>query len=151
MFSQNQTFTATGGTDITFGLINFDGNQLTLDNSSRFSITYNPTTVVLTALASTKSPANFDSDNKADIPFWRPFLGEWYVQRSEDNSFFSFPFGTSGDIPAPGDYDGDGKFDASVFRPSNATWFVQNSNGSRATIVGFGANSDIPVPAALIP
>jgi hypothetical protein len=27
------------------------------------------------------------------------------VLRSEDNSFFAFPFGTNGDVPAPADYD----------------------------------------------
>ena len=65
--------------------------------------------------------------------------GEWFILRSEDFSFFSFPFGAIGDIPAPADYDGDRKADAAVFRPSNATWFILNSGGSGTTIATFGA------------
>ena len=66
--------------------------------------------------------------------------------RSEDFSFFSFPFGASGDVPAPGDYDGDGKTDPAVFRPSGSTWFVQRSNNSGTLIQSFGINGDIPIP-----
>ena len=85
------------------------------------------------------------ADNKIDIAFWRPTTGEWYVLRSEDQSFFSFPFGASGDIPAPADYDGDGKTDAAVFRPSNSTWFVNKSTGG-TTIQAFGVSGDVPIP-----
>jgi hypothetical protein len=55
------------------------------------------------------------------------FDGEWFIVRSEDFSFYGFPFGTTGDVVAPGDYDGDGKFDVTVFRPSSATWFISRT------------------------
>ena len=61
--------------------------------------------------------------------------GNWFILRSEDFSFFAFPFGANGDTPVPGDYDGDGKFDAGVFRPTNQTWFIQRSTaGTLITI-----------------
>jgi hypothetical protein len=72
------------------------------------------------------------------------------VLRSEDQSYYSFPFGTNGDIPAPGDYDGDGKFDATVFRPSNSTWYAQRSTAG-TLIEGFGQTGDMPVPNAFVP
>jgi hypothetical protein len=73
--------------------------------------------------------------------------GFWFILRSEDFSFFSFPFGTVGDVPSPGDYDGDGKFDATVFRPSNSTWFANQSTAG-VLIVQFGQPGDLPVPNA---
>jgi hypothetical protein len=33
------------------------------------------------------------------------------IFRSEDGSYYSYPFGTAGDIPAVGDFDADGKAD----------------------------------------
>jgi hypothetical protein len=64
--------------------------------------------------------------------------------------YFSFPFGTVGDIPAPGDYDGDGKFDATVFRPSSATWYSQRTTAG-ILIQQFGAAADRPIPNAFVP
>ncbi|MEZ5307738.1 MAG: hypothetical protein R2684_11400 [Pyrinomonadaceae bacterium] len=64
--------------------------------------------------------------------------------RSENQTFFAFPFGANGDIPAPADYDGDGTTDATVFRPSTNTWFSnQTTNG--VVITPFGAAGDQPV------
>lgn len=92
---------------------------------------------------------DYTGDNKADVAFFRPSSGEWFILRSEDSSFFSFPFGTTGDIPAPGDFDGDGKIDPTVFRPSSSTWFkLQSTSGFEA--ITFGTAGDLPLPNAFV-
>ena len=70
--------------------------------------------------------------------------------RSEDFSYYSFPFGTNGDVPAPGDYDGDGKTDATVFRPTDSTWYVQRTTAGTLIQI-FGISGDKPVPNAFVP
>jgi hypothetical protein len=87
---------------------------------------------------------DYTGDGKADLAFFRPTTGECFVLRSEDSTFYGFPFGASGD------YDGDGKFDAAVFRPTNTTWYLNRST-SRVGIIGFGANGDQPVPNSFVP
>ena len=94
--------------------------------------------------------ADYTGDGKADVAFFRPSTGQWFVMRSENFSYYAVPFGLATDIPTPGDYDGDGQVDAAVFRPSTATWFVRRSTGG-TTIQAFGQTGDAPVPGAYVP
>ena len=95
-------------------------------------------------------PGDYTGDGSSDNALFRPSTGQWFILRSEDFSFYSFPFGLGTDVPAPGDYDGDGKFDATVFRPTNATWYSQRSTAG-TLIQQFGASGDRPVPNAFVP
>jgi hypothetical protein len=99
---------------------------------------------------STDKPVQGDytGDGKADVAFFRN--GEWFVLRSENQSYYSFPFGTNGDTPTAGDYDGDGKFDAAVFRAADSTWYAQRTTGG-TLIQQFGQSGDVPVPSAFVP
>ncbi len=92
------------------------------------------------------SPGDFTGDGKADVALYRPATGEWFILRSENSTFYSFPFGINEDIPVAGDYDADNRVDAAVFRPSNATWYVQRSSGG-VTTLQFGLSGDRPVPS----
>jgi hypothetical protein len=61
----------------------------------------------------------------SNLSLWRSSTGQWFVQRSENNSYYSVPFGRTGDLPALGDYDGDGRFDTAVFRQTTGSIFLK--------------------------
>jgi hypothetical protein len=92
---------------------------------------------------------DYTGDGKADVAVFHPATGEWFILRSEDFSYFAFPWGASGDVPVPGDYDGDGRFEAAVFRPSDTTWYINQTSGGPA-FINFGVGSDLPVPSAFV-
>lgn len=92
-------------------------------------------------------PADFTGDGKADVAFYHPQSGVWYILRSENpTSYYSFPFGTNGDLPVVGDYDGDGKADAAVWRPDDNIWYLQQSTDGFKAIL-FGTEGDYPLAA----
>ncbi len=65
--------------------------------------------------------------------------------RSEDGSYYAFPFGLADDVPVPADYDGDGKSDPAVFRPSNSVWYILQSTGG-VRIEQKGEIGSVPIP-----
>lgn len=90
---------------------------------------------------------DFDGDFKTDIGIFRPAGGEWWINRSSNNSIAALEFGVSGDKITPGDYTGDGKTDISIWRASNNYWYVLRSEDNSFYGFPFGASGDIPAPA----
>jgi len=93
-----------------------------------------------------KTAFDYDGDAKADLSIFRPSNGQWWYQKSLDNSVAALTFGTSTDKPVPADYDGDGKTDVAIFRPSTGEWFVLRSSNSSFYSVPFGISTDKPAP-----
>jgi subtilisin-like proprotein convertase family protein len=92
---------------------------------------------------------DYTGDGIVDVAFYRPSTSEWYVIRSEDASFFAFPWGVPGDLPVPGDYDGDSVSDAAVWRASDSTWYIDGST-SGFMAIPFGVNTDTPLPNVVV-
>ena len=94
----------------------------------------------------TRRRFDFDGDGKTDIGIFRPSNGQWWINRSSNNSTFVQAFGNSADRIAPADFTGDGKADIAIFRASNGQWYVLRSENSTFYAFGFGTNGDIPAP-----
>jgi len=88
---------------------------------------------------------DFDGDFKTDYSVFRLSTNNWFINRSSNNSFYSFPFGISTDNFVPGDYDGDGISDVAVWRGTNSTFYVFRSSDGTTQTYQFGLNGDEPV------
>jgi hypothetical protein len=128
-----------------FFTLPFTGTYLIVTTSSNPAAT-GPYSVTLVKQGS-KTPFDFDGDNKTDVGIFRPSDGSWWYSRSSDNSFRVYSFGTGTDIITPGDFTGDGKADIAVFRPSTGEWFVQRSENNSFFSFPFGTSGDIPAPS----
>ena len=122
-----------------------DGGILVGGTFSNYGSTIRRSLVRLTAgMVQTRRAAfDFDGDGKTDISVFRPAVGAWYLQQS-NNGFSGMQFGISTDRLVPADYDGDGKTDIAVYR--NGTWYLQRSAAGFIGIA-FGDGNDIPQPA----
>ncbi|HQU84467.1 MAG TPA: hypothetical protein PKY59_15120 [Pyrinomonadaceae bacterium] len=92
--------------------------------------------------------ADYISDFKSELAFFRPSTGTWHIVRNvfgSGTNALTVRWGMNGDIPVPADYDGDGKADPAVFRPSDGVWYIYHIADGSYTIVQWGANGDKPV------
>jgi uncharacterized delta-60 repeat protein len=94
-----------------------------------------------------KTPFDFDGDSKTDLSIYRPSVGQWWLQKSSDNSAYVAQFGNATDKLAAADFTGDGKTDVAVFRPSDGHWYVLRSDNSSFYAFPFGTEGDVPMPA----
>ncbi len=95
--------------------------------------------------ASNRTSLDYDGDGRADYAVFRLSSGTQFINRSLNNSFYSYPFGDAADIQTPGDYDGDGRADTAIWRPSNGVFFVLRSSDGAVQFYQFGLNGDEPV------
>lgn len=107
-------------------------------------------TFVFPGCRATRNPiADFDGDSKTDLSIFRPGPGEWWYQRSGDQSASTAQFGASTDKIVPFDYTGDGKADLAFFRPSTGYWFILRSEDFSFFAFPFGVGTDIRFPAIM--
>lgn len=68
---------------------------------------------------------DYDGDGKADIGFFKPSTGEWYIYKSSSGSLVRKVFSTmKSGVPVEGDYDGDGITDYATYNKSNGKWNI---------------------------
>ncbi len=94
-----------------------------------------------------RSAFDFFGDSKVDWSLFNTVTGEWRLNDSQFNGFYSYYFGLPADIIVPADYDGDRYSEIAVFRPSNGTWYRFNRANGSFSAIPFGADGDIPAPA----
>jgi hypothetical protein len=91
------------------------------------------------------APYDWDGDRKADIAVFRPSTGDWFIQKSTDQTVGIMNWGNARDKVVPADYDGDGRFDAAVYR--DGMWYIRRSSNGSHLISQFGLAGDKPVPS----
>ena len=97
------------------------------------------------AAASGRTSLDYDGDGRADYAVFRLSNGTHLINRSSNNTFYSYVFGVSTDVLTPGDYDGDGRADTAVWRPSDGVFYVLRSSDLTVQFYQFGLNGDEPV------
>ena len=88
---------------------------------------------------------DYDGDRRTDISIYRPSIGDWHVQGSQ-NGLTGIRFGLITDRIVPADFDGDGRTDVAVYRPSDGTWYIVRSSDGTFMFAVFGLPNDIPMP-----
>lgn len=89
---------------------------------------------------------DFFGDSKVDWSLRNPATGEWRLNDSQFNGFYSYYFGLPTDIMVPADYNGDRYTEIAVYRPSDGTWYIYDRANGSYTASQFGADGDIPAP-----
>jgi hypothetical protein len=91
--------------------MDFDGNGLadfatySYQTGRWFTGQYGETSFHLSFLDTFLVPGDYTGDGQTDAAIWGSSNGTWSVLRSEDSSYYSVPFGTTGDVPVPADFD----------------------------------------------
>jgi len=133
--TQNSVARNAGGADTDNNMADFTTGAPTPQTSA--------TTVTSNAA---KNLFDFDGDAKTDIGIFRPAPGEWWYERSSNNSVFATQFGSGTDKLVPADYTGDNKADFAIFRPASGEWFILRSEDFSFFAFPFGTGTDTPVP-----
>ncbi|HMT08723.1 MAG TPA: DUF4394 domain-containing protein [Pyrinomonadaceae bacterium] len=95
--------------------------------------------------ASGRTSLDFDGDAKAEQATYRLSSNSYLINRSSNNSFYSYPFGLASDVQTPADYDGDSLADTAVWRATNGFFYVLRSSDATVQAYQFGISSDEPI------
>lgn len=87
---------------------------------------------------------DFDGDGLDDLALYGAQTWHSVVHHGGMNSF---PFGTTGSLPAPGDFDGNGATDPAVYTPETGMWHIMGNFGGFESSVHFGFPGTLPVVA----
>jgi hypothetical protein len=94
--------------------------------------------------------ADYDGDDRADLAFYRPWDGYWYIVKSTTGLAWYVNGGMAGAsvTPVSADYDADGKIDPAFYEPGARTFYiVRSTTGATVTIpmAAVSAPGDLPV------
>lgn len=98
---------------------------------------------------SVRTENDFDADGKTDFGVFRPSLGAWYIQQS-NQGFYAQQWGVGTDKLAPADYDGDYKTDVAVWREATSAgqdsiFYIFQSSNNTVRVERFGTLGDNPL------